>query len=99
MRLNNKGFFGLWAALAAIFVGAQAISVAHFAKYGDAPHDHNGVICAISVAANGGEKAIAAAVFVVLGTFALWRIAPAPAPKPIRIATRRLPRNRAPPAC
>lgn len=62
-------------AAALAFALAQIMIVAHAAKYGDGPHEHNGQVCVLSLAAPGGDKTIAAAVFVFVGIAAVWRVA------------------------
>ena len=81
----------LLVALAA-FALAQLFASVHAAKYGDAPHDHFGQACILSLAP-GGDKFVAsapaiaaAAVFVLLS---ISFVAPSPARTPVRIRAAR----------
>lgn len=61
------------AAIAVVF--SQIVIVAHVAKYGEGPHQHNGQICVLSLAAPGGHKLIETASFSLVVVLAVWRIA------------------------
>jgi len=54
-------------------LASQVIISAHAAKYGDGPHKHDGQVCVLSLAAHGGEKAIANAAFALVVIVAVWR--------------------------
>lgn len=62
-------------AAALAFALSQIMIVAHAAKYGDGPHEHSGQACVLSLAAPGGDKTIATAVFLFVGIVAVWRAA------------------------
>lgn len=46
MKVSYRWLIG---AFAALFIFLQSYSVAHAASYGDAPHDHDGIACAVTV--------------------------------------------------
>ena len=60
------------AAAILVFVFAQMVLTVHETVHGDEPHDHDGVICAFSLAAPSGEKFIAATIVMVTVFFTLW---------------------------
>lgn len=66
------------ALIAAVFalLASQALISAHAAKYGDGPHQHDGQVCVLSLAAPGGDKAIAATAFALTVILAVWRAGP-----------------------
>lgn len=43
--------------IAALFLLMQSVSIAHASAYGDAPHDHDGVSCAVSLIAESEAEA------------------------------------------
>ncbi len=62
--------------LAAAFIVAlsQIVIVAHVAKYGDGPHEHDGQACVLSLAAHSADKFIATAAFGFMAIIAMWRV-------------------------
>ncbi len=69
---SRKGAALIAAVIAVVF--AQILIVAHAAKYGDGPHEHNGQACVLSLAAPGGDKLISTTAFVLAVVFSVWRI-------------------------
>ena len=90
---------GAFALIAMLLLAAQAVTVAHAAKYGDAPHDHHGTPCIISVVAKAGDKLIGAATIAIAAVVVTWRavgpvVVREPAPVAIRAARPRGPPTR-----
>lgn len=90
---------GAFALIAMLLVAAQAVTVSHAAKYGDAPHEHHGTPCIISVVAKAGDKLLSAATIAIAAVVVTWRAAGAavvrePAPVAIRAARPRGPPTR-----
>lgn len=85
-------------AAALAFALAQIMTVAHAVKYGDGPHDHNGQACVLSLAAGGGDKTIATAVFIFFGIVAIWRAADQVAQTELARMAVRAARPRGPPS-
>lgn len=85
-------------AAALAFALAQIVIVAHAAKYGDAPHDHDGQACVLSLAAPGGDKTLATAAFIFIGVVAVWRAADQVAQTELARIAVRAARPRGPPS-
>ena len=59
---------------AVVFVIAQISISAHASKYGDAPHDHGGQACVLSLAAPSGDKFVASSTILIAAVFMFWRV-------------------------
>lgn len=70
---RRHGKAALFAAILSLFA-IQIVSAAHAAKFGDAPHNHNGHECVLSQFSTGGDKAIAASAFALVAAVAIWRV-------------------------
>ncbi len=85
-----------FALIAVLLVAAQAVTVSHAAKYGDAPHEHHGAPCIISLVAKAGEKLLTAATIAIAAVVVTWSavgpvVVREPAPVAIRAARPRGP--------
>lgn len=85
-------------AAAAAFAFSQILLSAHAAKYGDGQHDHGGQACVLSLAAPGGDKAIAAATAMVALFAGLWVAGLGPAQTERAAISIRASRPRGPPS-
>lgn len=59
-------------AAVAAFAFSQILISVHAAQFGDGPHDHGGQACVLSLAAPGGDKAIAAAAAILAVFAGIW---------------------------
>lgn len=95
--LKSRSGAALVAAVIALAL-SQILLSAHAAKYGDGPHDHNGQVCVLSLAAPGGDKLIATAAFVFAAFLAVWRIFCQSAESVCARIAVRAPQSRGPPS-
>ena len=79
-------------------LASQILVSAHAAKYGDGPHKHDGQVCVLSLAAHGGEKAIANAAFALVVIVAVWRAGAQVAQTERAVIAIRAARPRGPPS-
>ncbi len=83
----------------AAFSLAQIFGSIHDAKFGDAPHDHLGQACVLSLAASGGDELLPISAFVVVAmALMMWRMAFASPQAALTIARIHALRSRAPPS-
>lgn len=90
--VHRNGFVAVLTTVIVLFLGAQILTSAHAAKYGDGPHDHGGQVCVLSLASVGGEKFLTAGVIAVvlaLASFSLSQTMHWTQPVRIRVSARR----------
>lgn len=80
------------------FALSQLFAAVHASKYGDGPHEHNGKACVLSLAAPGGDKAVANTAAALIAVLAVWRISGAVAQTERARLVVRAARPRGPPS-